>query len=65
MNNLKTHALGVRVLLVLGMLLVMAVASADTPPSVRADGGDTDLAHHCVNPVDGETRTAFPGGAVD
>lgn len=55
-------ALGIRVLLMLGMLLVLGVASADTPASVRADGGDTSLVHGCVNQGNADLKITFPGG---
>ena len=40
MNNVQARALGVRALLVLGMLVVMATATVDAPASVGAHGGD-------------------------
>ena len=43
MNNVQARALGVRALLVLGMLVVMATATVDAPASVGAHGGDAKL----------------------
>jgi len=61
LNNMKAHAFGIRALLVLGMLLVMAVASADTPANVSAHGGDVDVIHACVNHTNAETLIFHPG----
>ena len=61
MNNLKAQALGIRTLLALGMLLMMAVASVETPASVRAHGGDASLIHLCVNDTDAQVRLVHPG----
>ncbi len=55
MNRLK-WGIAIGVLLILGSVLGISISS-----SVRADGGDADLNHHCVEPTTGETRTAFPG----
>ena len=61
MNDLKVQALGIRVLLALGMLLVMAVASVDTPTSVSAHGGDVDQIHACINDTNAEVLIVHPG----
>ena len=60
MKYVKNQALGIRALLTLGMLLVMAMASADTPASVSAHGGDVSLVHLCVNDTNAETLVVHP-----
>ena len=57
MNDIA-KSLGIRFLLVLGLLMVMAVASVDTPATVSAHGGDTSLVHLCVDDTNAETLEA-------
>ena len=59
MNDIA-KSLGIRFLLVLGLLMVMAVASVDTPATVSAHGGDTSLVHLCVNDTNAETLEVWP-----
>ena len=59
MNDIA-KSLGIRFLLVLGLLMVMAVASVDTPATVSAHGGDTSLVHLCVNDTNAETLIVHP-----
>ena len=61
MNNAKGQTLGIRVLLALGMLLVMAMAGVDTPAGVSAHGGDTGRrVHLCVNDTTAQVRVVHP-----
>lgn len=69
MNYLKAPALGIRILLALGMLLVMAVGSVDAPVGVSAHGVDASLIHLCVNDTNAESIVVHPlpigGPAID
>lgn len=58
MNHVIAQALGIKGLLVLGMLLVMAVASVDTPARVSAHAGAPahGVIHSCVHHENGEVR---------
>ena len=61
MNYSKAQALGIRILLALGMLSVMAVAGVETPATVSAHGGDASMVHACVNDTNAETLIVHPG----
>ncbi len=61
MYNVKGQYLGIRGLWVACLLLVMAVASVDTPARLSAHGGDVDLIHACVNDINAETLIVHPG----
>jgi hypothetical protein len=63
MYNVKAQGLGIRLLLALGMLLVMAIASVDTQARVSAHGGDASLVHLCVNDTNAQVRLVHPGPA--
>ena len=60
MKKLQAQALGIRVLLVLGMVLVLGVAGVDTPAGVSGHGGDASLVHLCVNDTDAKVRVVHP-----
>ena len=59
MKKLQAQALGIRVLLVLGMVLVLGVAGVDQA-GVSAHGGDAGLVHLCVNDTDAKVRVVHP-----
>ncbi len=60
MFEVKKRAMGIRFLLALGMLSMMVTASAETPATVRAHGGDASLVHLCVNDTDAQVRLVHP-----
>jgi len=60
MKKLIGQGLGIKGLLLLVMLLVMAVASVDAPANVSAHGGDASLVHACVNQTTLETLIVHP-----
>ncbi len=60
MKNLKAQASGIRLVLLLGMMLVLAGGSVDTPASAKAHGGDASLVHACVNQTNARIVIVHP-----